>query len=133
MMKSSTEYMIWEKDINQKTKLLLKKASSLLASLLVMPHVPMLYVRVGSVYALYSLIRPPSLTFCLRNQNVIILQLQPVVFAYAHHADCPAGSLVPLCFSMPHLPTLLPYQTVPALSTLPCCHSHAGATEEAWL
>ena len=48
--------------------------SSLLASLLVMPHVPMLYVRVRSVYVLYSLIRPPSLTFCLRNQNVIILK-----------------------------------------------------------
>ena len=44
--------MVRIEDTNQKAKLFAMKASSLLASLWVMPHVLMLYVRTGRTYAL---------------------------------------------------------------------------------
>ena len=73
IVKGSVGDLICVEDNNQRTKLFQGKASSLLASLLVMPHVPMLYVRVESTYALKSLIRLLLLTFCLQNQSTITL------------------------------------------------------------
>lgn len=68
--------------------------------------------RVWSIYShLFSV-------FETRASSFYRVQLQAVAFTYAHPADHPAGSLVPLCCSMGQLSSLLHCRTEQALSTL---------------